>query len=51
MALGRRLFEAAADPKDFYIVPRAGHNDLYRHGGSRYLRRLARFRRHCLATS
>ena len=51
MELGKRLFEAAAEPKDLYIVSRAGHNDLYRHGGSRYLRRLARFRRRCLAAS
>lgn len=42
--LGRRLFEAAVEPKDFYLVPRANHNDLHRQGGLAYLRRLGRFR-------
>ena len=46
---GRRLFEAAADPKELFIVPRAGHNDLHRLGGSKYTRRLARFRDACIA--
>ena len=46
--LGRRLYEAAAAPKELYLVPGAGHNDLHRHGGSRYLRRISRFRRRCL---
>jgi len=43
LALGQRLYEAASDPKDLYVVRRAGHNDLHRHGGRRYLRRLSRF--------
>ena len=46
--LGERLFEAAAEPKEFYRVRRAGHNDVCRHGGFFYLRRLARFRDRCL---
>lgn len=46
--LGRRLFEAASEPKEFYPIPRAGHNDLHRHGGRAYLRKLSRFRKRCL---
>ena len=47
-ALGKLLFEAAAEPKELYAVPRAGHNDLHRHGGLRYLSYLSRFRSRCL---
>lgn len=50
-ALGRRLYEAATEPKELYLVPGAGHNDVYRHGGLRYLRRIARFRSRCLRTA
>lgn len=46
--LGRRLFEAAAEPKELYIVRRGGHNDLHLHGSVRYLRRIGRFRNRCL---
>lgn len=46
--LGKRLFEAACEPKEFYPVPKAGHNDLHRYGGRSYLRKLSRFRNHCL---
>ena len=49
LELGERLYEAAAEPKELYVVPRAGHNDVYRHGGLRYLRRLNRFSRRCLS--
>lgn len=49
--LGRRLFEAAAEPKELFIVRRAGHNDVHRHGGWSYLRRLSRFRNRCLKVS
>ena len=46
--LGKRLFEAAAEPKEFCRVRRAGHNDIFRHGGYLYLRRLSRFCDRCL---
>jgi hypothetical protein len=46
--LGERLYEAASEPKEFLPIPRAGHNDLHRHGGRAYLRRLSRFRNRCL---
>lgn len=32
--LGRRLFEAARDPKESLWLPRANHNDLYDHGAA-----------------
>jgi fermentation-respiration switch protein FrsA (DUF1100 family) len=47
LALTERLFEEAAAPKELYVVRGAGHNDVYRHGGIRYLRRLSRFGRRC----
>lgn len=48
--LGEQLYEAAAPPKQLYLVARAGHNDVHRHGGVRYLRRLAKFLRTSLHT-
>jgi len=41
--LGRQVFEAAKDPKSFYLVPGADHNDLYHVGGQPYFQRLKRF--------
>lgn len=43
ISLGEKLFEQAAEPKEWYVVPHAGHNDVYRFGGIRYLWRLVRF--------
>jgi len=40
---GRRLFEAAPEPKMFYAVKGAHHNDLFLVGGEAYLNVLARF--------
>jgi hypothetical protein len=48
LAVGRKLYEAAAPPKELYLVERAGHNDIHLHGGAAYARRLARFRKTCL---
>ncbi len=42
-ALGRRLFEAAAEPKEFYEIPAAGHNDTYLAAGPGYFTRLGSF--------
>jgi len=39
-SMGRRLFEAAAEPKSFFPVEGAGHDDLIEVGGERYLERL-----------
>jgi fermentation-respiration switch protein FrsA (DUF1100 family) len=40
---GRTLFEAAPEPKTWYPIPRAGHNDTYVAGGDAYFRQLAAF--------
>lgn len=42
-AMGRRLFEAAPEPKRFHEVPGAGHNDTYLVGGEAYLDALRDF--------
>lgn len=41
--LGRRVYEAAPDPKDFWLVPGAGHNDLAATAGPAYRDRLRTF--------
>lgn len=40
---GRRLFEAAPDPKRLIIIEGAGHNDLSNVGGEKYIDTLAEF--------
>lgn len=40
---GLALFEAAPEPKTWYPIPRAGHNDTYVVGGPAYFERLAAF--------
>jgi hypothetical protein len=45
--LGRRLFEAAPEPKQFYEVKGAGHNDTWLVGGDSYLETLRAFVRSC----
>ena len=34
--LGRELYKAAAEPKEFYSIVGAGHNNTYRVGGKEY---------------
>ena len=34
LRFGKRLFDAAGEPKEIKIYPEAGHNDLYEHGMS-----------------
>ena len=41
--LGRKLFEAAAEPKTFYEVVGAGHNETWLVGGQSYFEAIARF--------
>lgn len=41
--LGRELFTAANEPKEFYEIPGADHNDTYIVGGSAYFRRVRDF--------
>lgn len=47
-ALGRRLFEAAPDPKRFHEVPGAPHNETYLVGGETYFDTLREFLRECV---
>jgi fermentation-respiration switch protein FrsA (DUF1100 family) len=42
-AMGQKLFEAAADPKFFYPVKDAGHNDVFIVGGEKYFELFAEF--------
>jgi fermentation-respiration switch protein FrsA (DUF1100 family) len=39
----RRLFELAAPPKTYFVVPGAAHNDTYVAGGRRYIDAWRRF--------
>jgi hypothetical protein len=48
LAVGRKLYAVAAEPKELYLVAGAGHNDVHVHGGEAYLHRLERFTRLCL---
>ena len=41
--LGRKLYEEASDPKSFYIIQGAGHNDTYIMGGRSYYNALDGF--------
>jgi fermentation-respiration switch protein FrsA (DUF1100 family) len=41
--MGEQLFEAARPPKQFYVVPKAGHNDTYFVGGSDYFSTILEF--------
>lgn len=49
--LGRKLFEQAGDPKSFYPIEGAGHNDTYILGGAGYYEVLGRFITETLANS
>lgn len=40
---GKRLYEAAKEPKELFTLPDAGHNDTYITGGQRYFDALERF--------
>ncbi len=42
-AQGRRVFDAAPEPKRFFAIPGAGHNDTYGVGGELYWRALRDF--------
>jgi hypothetical protein len=43
IALGRKLFDAANEPKKFLTIPGADHNDLFWVGGRAYLEQIRRF--------
>ena len=40
---GKTLFEAAPEPKELYLVPGAGHNDVFMVAGSGYAGRIGTF--------
>ena len=48
--LGRRLFRAAQDPKEFYEIPGADHDDTFFVGGAAYLDWIIHFVRTALPT-
>jgi len=41
--LGRAVFSAAAEPKEFYEIKGAGHNDTIYVGGTLYFETIDRF--------
>ncbi len=41
--MGRRLYAAAHEPKELYIIPGAHHNDTYLVGGKEYFEKLRNF--------
>jgi uncharacterized protein len=43
VALGREVFDAAREPKSFFVVEGADHNNTYQIGGRAYFRRLQQF--------
>jgi pimeloyl-ACP methyl ester carboxylesterase len=43
LSLGRRLFDAAPEPKSFETIRGAGHNDTVEVGGRAYFERIRRF--------
>jgi hypothetical protein len=42
-SMGRRVFASANEPKEFYVIPRARHNDTYLVGGDPYFAALKSF--------
>jgi fermentation-respiration switch protein FrsA (DUF1100 family) len=46
-AMGEQLFAAAPEPKRFYPIGGAGHNNLLEAGGEEYLDCLRRFIAEC----
>ena len=40
---GRKLFESAPQPKEFYTIRGAGHNDTYLVGGKKYFDKIRKF--------
>ena len=41
--MGRKLYEAANEPKQFYTIENAGHNDTYMVGGEEYFQAIEDF--------
>lgn len=51
VGMGRRLYEAAPGPKEWYAIPHAGHNDTYWVGGDAYYDRIGAFARRAVAAA
>ena len=51
LELGRQVYESAHEPKDFYLIHGAGHNDTYLVGGEPYFQRLLAFIRQATENS
>jgi fermentation-respiration switch protein FrsA (DUF1100 family) len=49
LRLGKKLYEAAAPPKEFVLLPRADHNDTFVAGGDEYYQALRKFIEHCVS--
>jgi len=45
-SMGKRLFEASMNPKYFYPIKGAGHNDTFIVGGEKYFEGLSYFANH-----
>jgi len=43
LRMGERVYKQAPGPKEFYVIPGAGHNDTELVGGETYIRRLRSF--------
>jgi fermentation-respiration switch protein FrsA (DUF1100 family) len=43
LRLGQELYAAAQEPKSFWVVEGAGHNDIVETGGRQYRERLEAF--------
>ena len=43
LRMGRQLFDAANEPKRFFVIEGAGHNDTYLVGGDRYFEAIRQF--------
>ena len=41
--LGRELYKSAADPKEFYSIVGAGHNNTFQVGGTKYFDTIKEF--------
>jgi len=50
LRLGKKLFDAAAAPKEFVVLTRADHNDTFVMGGDEYYRVIRDFVEKCHAT-
>jgi fermentation-respiration switch protein FrsA (DUF1100 family) len=48
LRLGKKLFDAAAPPKRFVLLPRADHNDTFVAGGDEYYQAIREFVEHCV---